>query len=103
VEGDGLPNLLEYAQGLSPRERERNPFEGMFEPPLVVALEQMNAATDVEWLWRGSPDLGVWLPVEPVAVQEVPASTPGLNQWRFRFDAKRSTHTASCRGRLRCP
>jgi len=87
VERDGLPNLVEYALGLSPRERDGNPFDVADEPPLVVMLEQMNAATDVEWIWLASPDLGVWSPAEPAAVQAVPASEPVLTRWRFRFDA----------------
>jgi hypothetical protein len=85
AEGDGLPNLIEYALGLSPRERNGNPFEAGFGPPFVVSFEPMNAVGDVEWVWRSSTELSVWSVVEPAAVTEGPASEPTRLRLQLTF------------------
>lgn len=59
--GDGLPNLLDYALGLSPKVFNNNPFRpflsnGVF----TLTYPQAKAATDVSLTVEWSPDLRNW-------------------------------------------
>ena len=60
-DGDALPNLVEYALGLSPKSANPNPFlptvtNGAFQ----ITFPQAKAATDVSLLVEWSPDLQNW-------------------------------------------
>ncbi len=89
LDGDGWPNLFEYASGLSPHVAESNPVRasvgsGMF----TVEFEAMRSAEDVRWVWHESADLVRWIPVEPASFGElVPASEVARARLRFGFGA----------------
>jgi hypothetical protein len=58
---DGLPNLLEYALGLSPKIADANPFfPAMANGVFTMTYPQANSATDVSLAVEWSPDLKNW-------------------------------------------
>ncbi|MDR3460518.1 MAG: FAD-dependent oxidoreductase [Verrucomicrobiae bacterium] len=60
-DGDALPNLLEYALGLSPKVANVNPFAPVLaNAALQITFPQSKAATDVGVTVEWSPDLKTW-------------------------------------------
>lgn len=90
ADGDGLPNLIEYALSSSPRVADRNPFRSQVGTLLEISFEPSSVATDIEWLWRDSGDLTTWSAVEPLAVEPGVAADPTRRQWRVGFGAEGS-------------
>ena len=78
---DGLPNLMEYALGLSPKIPNANPFQpavtnGQFQ----LTWSQSLAATDVALTAEWSPDLKNWFSGSNY-IQTISLTTQATNQW----------------------
>ena len=78
---DGLPNLLEYALGHSPKSADANPFlpsvtNGFFQ----ISFLQSKTATDVTLIGEWSPDLRNWF-AGTNYVQLASTVDQGTNQW----------------------
>ena len=78
---DGLPNLMEYALGLSPKIANANPFRpavtnGQFQLTWSQSLAANDVALTVEW----SPDLKSWFSGSNY-IQTVSLATQATNEW----------------------
>ena len=81
AEGDRLPNLVEYALGLSPTLPDANPFSpvvtnGFFQ----ITFSKSKSAVDVSLVVEWSPDLVNWFS-GPAYTQEVETVDAGTIQW----------------------
>ena len=79
---DGLPNLMEYALGLSPKIPNPNPFQpavtnGQFQLTWSQSLAATDVALTVEW----SPDLKNWFSGSNY-IQTVSLATLATNAWQ---------------------
>ncbi|MCF7674168.1 MAG: choice-of-anchor D domain-containing protein [Akkermansiaceae bacterium] len=98
-DGDGFPNLMEYAFKLDPSISEQNPVRGeSTDTTLTIIYPRNFAATDLVFTVEESADLGVTDPWIAVAVSEelLPLS-PGVEQVK----ATRTLPPSAARGFLR--
>jgi len=97
-DGDGIPNLAEYAFGLEPNHADGSPVKiaqasAASGGIAVVSYERLAVLSDIEFSWETSPNLREWTPVSPVQeaigpgrdpwLQHVQASFPPTDQARF--------------------
>ncbi|MEW6156109.1 MAG: sialidase family protein [Verrucomicrobiota bacterium] len=66
-DGDGIPNLLEYALAMDPNRAQASPvtLRNNAENTLAVSVSRNSLASDVRLVWRASTDFKTWLEVSP--------------------------------------
>jgi Immunoglobulin domain len=97
-EGDGIPNLAEYAFGFEPTRVDTGPLKITRAAPgtnatVIVSYERLAVLSDIQFSWQASSDLTGWAPATPdqeaigpgrdPSMQRVTVSFPAVDQARF--------------------
>jgi hypothetical protein len=69
-DGDGIPNLVEYALGLEPTTADPPPLHAAIlheaqGDNLTLAYSQLSVLSDIQFTWESSVDLVGWQPATP--------------------------------------
>ena len=97
-DGDGIPNLVEYAFGLEPTQSNSSPFQitighSSSVPQVAVSSERLAVLGDIHFSWQESINLVEWTPITPEqetisagrnpSMQRVDVSFSGSDQVKF--------------------
>ncbi len=85
-DGDGIPNLLEYALGSDPHQKDRQPGVDLVLPGaggVQVTLKVSQVMQDVEFLWLGSSNLLGWGNAVPTVSSEQVNMRPDLLELHY--------------------
>jgi hypothetical protein len=84
-DGDGIPNLAEYAFGLEPDHADAGPLKIAKNGAgsAIVSYERLAVLSDIQFSWENSQNLREWTPASPT--QE--AVGPGRDPWLQRVQA----------------
>ncbi len=90
LEGDGIPNGVEYILGLEPDEVDATPFviRGFTSPDTIeLAYAALPVVTDREVVWEKSSNLTDWEAITPTSVTNERAEEAAFQNYTARFAA----------------
>src|SRR5262249_13819993 len=86
-DGDGIPNLVEYALGLEPNQPDAKPLKIAQNSvgSAIVSYERLAVLSDIQFSWESSPDLREWIPASPTQETIGPGRDPWLERVQSSF------------------
>jgi hypothetical protein len=89
-DGDGIPNLAEYAFGLEPTHADARPLKIAQNgtgsaATAIVSYDRLAVLSDIQFSWESSPDLREWTPASPTHETVGPRRDPWLQRVQASF------------------